>query len=88
MLLGYQASINQCVHMLKTKKEDLDRYEKQTAALLERALGAASSRDRREWQKVVHENNALILHQRQLVRTTKDKLASLMREMHVKRRRL
>ena len=84
MLLRYQAHIDQCVHMLKTMKEDLARYEKQTAALLERAPRAASH-NRREWQKVVDENNALILHQRQLVQTTKEKLASLMREMQEKR---
>ena len=40
--------------MLKTKKEDVERFEKQAAALLERDPRAAS-RDRREWQKVVDE---------------------------------
>ena len=84
MLFCYQANIDQCVHMLKTKKEDLEKYEKQTAAILERAPRAAS-RDRREWQKVVDESNAQILHHHQLVHTTKEKLASLMREMHEKR---
>ena len=58
-VLGYQAKIDQVVHMLKTKKEDLARYEKQTAALLERAPRAAS-RNRREWQKLVDKNDALI----------------------------
>ena len=63
------------------KKEDVERFEKQAAALLERAPRAAS-RDRCEWQKAVDEKNALILHHRQLVQTTKGKLASLMREVH------
>ena len=72
--------------MLKTKKDDLERYEKQTAAILERALRAAS-RNRREWQKLVDENNALLLHHRQPVQTTKGQLASLMREMQEKRER-
>ena len=84
MLLGYQAKIDQYVHMLKTKIEDLERYEKQTAALLVRAPRAAS-RDKQEWQKVVDDRNALVLHHRQLVQTAKEKLASLMREMHEKR---
>ena len=83
MLLGYQAQSDQCVRMLKTKKDDLERYEKQTAALLERAPRAAS-RNRRERQKLVDENNALFLHHRQVVQTTKGQLASLMREMQEK----
>ena len=70
--------------MLKTKKESCTVRE--AAALLELAPRAAS-RNRREWQKVVDENNALILHHRQLVQTTKEKLASLMREMQEKRER-
>ena len=86
MLFRYQAQIDQCVHMLKTK-EDLERYEEQTAAILERAPRAAS-RNRCEWQKVVDEDNALILHHRQVVQTTKEKLASLMREMQEKRHML
>ena len=36
MLLRCQGQIDQCVHMLKTKKEVIARYEKQVAALLER----------------------------------------------------
>ena len=84
MLFRYQAQIDQCVHMLKTKKEDLARNEEETAAILERALRAAS-RNRRECQKVVDENNALILHHRQSVQTTKEKLAFLMREMQENR---
>ena len=43
MLLGYQAQIDQCVRMLKTKKEVIERYEKQVAALLERVPRAVSS---------------------------------------------
>ena len=84
MLLGYQEHIDQCVHMFKTKRDDLEWYEKQTAALLERAPRAAS-RDRREWQKVVDENNVLIMRYRQLVQNTKENLASLTREMHEER---
>ena len=34
-MLGYQAQIDQFVHMLKTRKEVTARYEKQVAALLE-----------------------------------------------------
>ena len=84
MLLGCQANIDQCVHVLKTKKEVIERYEKQVAALFERVLRAVFSRDRRVLQKLVDEYYALILHERQLVQTAKAKLASLMREMHVK----
>ena len=84
MLLGYQAKIDQCVHMLKTKKEVIERYEKQVDALLERVPRAVSSRDRRVLQKPVDEYNALILHERQLVQIAKEKLASLMREMQEK----
>ena len=76
MLLAYQAQIDHCVHMLKTKKEVIERYEKQVAALLERVPRAVSSRDRRVLQKPVDEYNALILHERQLVQTAKGKLAS------------
>ena len=65
MLLGYQAQIDQLVRMLKTK-DDLERYEKQTATILERAPSAVS-RNKREWQKLVDENNVLLLHRRQLV---------------------
>ena len=72
--------------MLKTKEEDLARYEQQTAAFLERAPRAAS-RNRREWQKLVDENDALILHDRQVVQATKEQLASLMRELQEKRER-
>ena len=86
MLLGYQAQIGQCVRMLKTKKDDLERYKKQTAALLDRAPRAAS-RNRRERQKLVDENNAVLLHHRQVVQTTKDQLAPLMRQMQEKRER-
>ena len=83
-MLGYQAQIGHVVHMLMTKKEDLARYEKQTAALLERAPRAAS-RNRR--QKLVDENDALIQHHRQVVQATKEQLASLMRELQEKRER-
>ena len=38
MHLGYQANIDHCVHMLKLKNEDVEQYEKQAVALLERAL--------------------------------------------------
>ena len=55
MLLGYQANIDQCVHILKTKKEMIERYEKQVAALLERVPRAVFSRDRRVLQKLVDE---------------------------------
>ena len=48
---------------------------------------AVSSRDKRTLQKPVDENNTLILHERQLVQTAKEKLASLMREMQEKRER-
>ena len=70
--------------MLKMKKDEVERYEKQVAAHLERAPRAAS-RDRREWQKAIDEKNALVLHHRQYVQTAKEKLASLMREMHEER---
>ena len=84
-MLGYQEQIDQCVRMLKTKKEGIARYEKQVATLLERVPRAVSSRDRRMLQKPVDEYNALILHERQLMQTAKEKLAFLMREMQVKR---
>ena len=87
MLLGYQAEFDQCAHVLKTKKEVIERYEKQVAALLERVPRAVSSRERRVLQKPVDEYNALILHERQLVQTAKRKLASLVREMQEKRER-
>ena len=86
-MLGYQAQIDQCVHMLKTKKEVIERYEKQVAALLERVPRAVSSRDRRVLQKPVGGYDALILHERQLVQTVKGKLAFLMRELQEKRDR-
>ena len=85
MLLGYQAKIDQCVHMLKTKKDVIERYEKQVAALLDRVPRAVSSRGRRMLQLPADEYNALVLQERQLVQTAKEKLASLMREMHEKR---
>ena len=81
MLLRYQAQIDQCVHMLKTKKDMIERYEKQVAALLERVPRAVFSRDRRVLQKQVDEVNALFLHERQLVQTAKEKVAPLMREV-------
>ena len=84
-MLGYQAKIDQCVHMLKTRKEVIARHEKQVAALLERVPLAVSSRDKRALQKPVDECIALILHQHQLVPTVKEKLASLMWEMQEKR---
>ena len=37
VLQGYQANIDHCLHMLKTKKEDLEQYEKE-AGLLTRLL--------------------------------------------------
>ena len=46
---------------------------------------AVSSRERRVLQLPVDEFYALVLHERQLVQTAKEKLASLMREMHEKR---
>ena len=50
----YQANIDHCVLLLLTKKEDLEQYEKE-AALLAR-VPRATSRERREWQRVVDEN--------------------------------
>ena len=47
----------------------------------------SSSRDRRVLQKLVDEYNALILHDRQLVQTAKEKLASLIREVQERRQR-
>ena len=85
MLLGYQAKIDRCVHMLKTKKDVIERYEKQVAALFERVPRAVSSRDRRVLQKPVDEYDALMLNERQLVQTANKKLAALNREMHEKR---
>ena len=73
--------------MLKTNKEVIERYEKQVAAILERVPRAVSSRDRRVLQKPADEYNALILHERQLVQTAKEKLAFLMREIQEKRER-
>ena len=35
------------LHMIKTKKEQIERYEKKVAAILERVLRDVSSRDRR-----------------------------------------
>ena len=87
MLRGCQAQIDQCMHLLKTKEEVIERYEKHVAALLERVPRAVSSRDRRVLQKPVDEYNALILHERQLEQTAQEKLASLMREVHEKRER-
>ena len=77
VLHGYQANTDHCVQMLKAKKEDLEQYEKKEAALL--------ARERREWQRVVDENKVLIPHHRQVVQTTKEKLANLMREVQEKR---
>ena len=77
-----RVKIDHCVHMFKTKKEDLEQCEKETALL---ALApSATSRERREWQKVVDENKALLLHHRQLVQIAKEKLAYLMREVQEK----
>ena len=87
MLLRYQAQTDQCVHMLKTKKEMIERCEKQVAALLERVPRAFSSRDRRVLHEQVDEFHALILHQRQLVQPIREQLASLMRELQEKRER-
>ena len=75
MLLRYQAQTDQCVHMLKTKKEMIERCEKQVAALLERVPRAFSSRDRRVLHEQVDEFHALILHQRQLVQPIREQLA-------------
>ena len=80
MLLGYQAKIDQCVHMHKSMKEEVERYEKHVAALLDGVPHAASSRDTRELQEAVDEKIALILHHCQLVQTATDKLASIVRE--------
>ena len=41
-MLGYQAQIDQCVHMLQTRKEVIARYEKQVAALVERVPRSCS----------------------------------------------
>ena len=79
MLLRYRAQIDQCVHMLNTRKEMIERYEKQVAGLFERA------RDRRVLQNQVDEFNALIFHECQLVQPIKEQLASLMRELQEKR---
>ena len=85
-MLGYQAQIDQCVDMLKTRKEVIARYEKQVAALLERVPRAVSSfRHKRALPDPVDECNAFILYERQLVQTFKEKLASLIREMQEKR---
>ena len=43
--------LDQCVHMLKTKQEGIERCVKQVAAILERVPRAVSSRDRRVLQK-------------------------------------
>ena len=84
-VLGYQAQIDQVVRMLKTKKEDFARYEKQTVSLLERARLAqppATGAGGRNWLMRIPK---LILHHRQVVQTTKKQLASLMRELSCKR---
>ena len=61
MLHRYQAQIDQCVHMLTTKKDMIERYEKQVAALLERVPRTVFSRDRRVLQKQVDEFKCLFL---------------------------
>ena len=48
--------------MLKTQKEEIERYEKQVAALLELVPRAISSLDGRVLQKPIDEYNALIVH--------------------------
>ena len=75
MFLGWQAQVDQCVHMLKTKKEVIERNEKQVAALLERVPRALSSRDRRVLQKPVDEQCPHLA-------------CKLMREMQEKRERV
>ena len=65
-MLGYQEQIDHCVHMLKTQKEEIERYEKQVAALLELVPRAISSCDGRVLQKPINEYNALIVHERHL----------------------
>ena len=78
-------------HLLNTKKEDLEQFEKEAALL---ALDPrATSRERREWQRMVGENKVLVLRHRQDVQTPKEKLANGLREMQEqfqlhKRRRL
>ena len=72
------------LHMIKTKKEGIERCEKRLAALLKRV----TSRERRKLQKPIDECNSFLLREQQIVQSAKDKLASLMREMHEKRRRL
>ena len=64
-------------HVIKTLKEGIERNEKQIAALPERIL----SRDRRKLQKKMEQ-------QHQILQSTKDTLAAVMREMHAKCRRL
>ena len=60
------------------------RYEKQTAAPLERAP-RAGSRNKREWQKLIDENNALILHHRQVVQRKRERAAAELLSEEVRR---
>ena len=90
MLLGYQANIDHYLHLLKTK-EDLEQFEKESFLL---ALDPrATSRERREWQRMGGENKVHALRHRQDVQTAKEKLANGIREVQEqcqlhKRRRL
>ena len=61
-------------HLLKTK-EDLEQFEKESALL---ALDPrATSRERREWQRMGGENKVHALRHRQDVQTAKEKLANV-----------
>ena len=82
---GVEETAKRALMSLRTStptSEDLEQFEKETALL---ALAPpATSRGRREWQKVVDENKALLMHHLQLVQIAKEKLAYLMREVQEK----
>ena len=66
-LRDQRLKIDRCVNMLKTKKEDLEQYEKKEAVLLARS----PSHDWRDLQRVIDENRVLVLRHRQFVQTCK-----------------
>ena len=78
------------LRVIKTTKEEIERNEKRLAALatLAALLERVFSRDRRKLQKEIDDGNADILHQHQILQSTKIKLASIRRELHAKRRRV
>ena len=65
-LFCYKAQIDQCVRILKTKK-DLEQYLKQTAVLL--ACVWRSLPQQARVAELIDENDVLLLHHRQIVQS-------------------